>query len=40
MSNAQLCIAFYELRKKAAWFGSKDERLYWEQWCGRLNSHM
>jgi autophagy-related protein 101 len=28
----QLCLAFYELRKKAAWFGSKDERLYWEQW--------
>ncbi|GAX80828.1 hypothetical protein CEUSTIGMA_g8263.t1 [Chlamydomonas eustigma] len=28
----QLCLAFYEVRKKAAWFGSKDERLYWEQW--------
>lgn len=29
---AQLRLAFYEVRKKAAWFGSKDDRLYWEQW--------
>mmetsp|Transcript_18787 Transcript_18787/g.40429 ORF Transcript_18787/g.40429 Transcript_18787/m.40429 type:complete len:213 (-) Transcript_18787:522-1160(-) len=29
----QLCLSFYEKRRKQAWFGTKDERLYWEQWC-------
>ena len=29
----QLCLSFYERRRKQAWFGTKDERMYWEQWC-------
>ena len=28
----QLSLSFFELRKKQAWFGTQDERLYWEQW--------
>lgn len=41
----QLRLGFYEMRKKAAWFGSKDDRLYWEQWCvvcakGALQTHV
>lgn len=28
----QVTLSFYERRKKQAWFGSQDERLYWEQW--------
>lgn len=32
--KGQVCLLFYEKRNKAmmAWFGSKVERLYWEQW--------
>lgn len=29
----QLSLSFFELRKKQAWFGTQDERLFWEQWC-------
>lgn len=28
----QVTLSFYESRKKQAWFGTQDERLYWEQW--------
>ncbi|KXZ47205.1 hypothetical protein GPECTOR_37g211 [Gonium pectorale] len=28
----QLQLSFYETRRKQAWFGSQDERLYWETW--------
>eukprot|EP00877_Chromochloris_zofingiensis_P011959 jgi/Chrzof1/7016/Cz02g07220.t1 len=31
---AQLCLSFYEPRRRQlGWFGKRDERLYWEQWC-------
>jgi Autophagy-related protein 101 len=31
---AQLCLAFYEPRRRqAGWLGKADERLYWEKWC-------
>lgn len=29
---AQVRLAFYERRQKASWFGTADERMYWEQW--------
>lgn len=32
VAAATLRLGFYQTRKKAQWFGSKDERLYWEQW--------
>eukprot|EP00249_Psilotum_nudum_P004679 c18187_g1_i1 orf=260-916(-) len=36
--KGQVCLSFYETRnKQTAWFGSKVERLYWEQWCIYLN---
>ncbi|PNW80906.1 hypothetical protein CHLRE_07g334700v5 [Chlamydomonas reinhardtii] len=28
----QLQLSFYETRRKQAWFGMQDERLYWETW--------
>ncbi|GLC42779.1 hypothetical protein PLESTB_001417200 [Pleodorina starrii] len=28
----QLQLSFYETRRKQAWFGTQDERLYWETW--------
>jgi hypothetical protein len=31
--RGQVCLSFYEKRKKQAWFTNKEERLYWEQWC-------
>ncbi|KAG1679613.1 hypothetical protein FOA52_006130 [Chlamydomonas sp. UWO 241] len=36
-ASAQVRVGFYQTRKKAAWFGSKDERLYWEQWFINLS---
>ncbi|KAL3688761.1 hypothetical protein R1sor_015070 [Riccia sorocarpa] len=36
--KSQVCLSFYETRnKQMAWFSSKTERLYWEQWCIYLN---
>jgi len=29
----QVNFAFYEKRRKQAWFGRHGERMYWEQWC-------
>jgi autophagy-related protein 101 len=35
--KSQVCLSFYETRnKQMAWFSSKVERLYWEQWCIQL----
>ncbi|KAG2434954.1 hypothetical protein HYH02_012150 [Chlamydomonas schloesseri] len=28
----QLQLSFYETRRKQAWFGMQDERLFWETW--------
>ncbi|PNH02238.1 hypothetical protein TSOC_011809, partial [Tetrabaena socialis] len=28
----QLQLSFYETRRRQAWFGTQDERLYWEAW--------
>jgi hypothetical protein len=30
--SPQVTLSFYERRQRQAWFGAKDERLYWEQW--------
>ena len=34
----QVCLRFYEKRQKAAWFGSQEQRLFWEQWVVGLCS--
>lgn len=34
----QVCLSFYEKRQKVAWFGSQEQRLYWEQWNINLSS--
>ncbi|KAK2076381.1 hypothetical protein QBZ16_000906 [Prototheca wickerhamii] len=36
--RAQVCLRFYEKRQKAAWFGSQEQRLFWEQWVVGLCS--
>ncbi|URE28832.1 hypothetical protein MUK42_18242 [Musa troglodytarum] len=37
--KGQICLSFYEVKNKhATWFGSKIERLHWEQWY--INLHV
>ncbi|KAK9803935.1 hypothetical protein WJX72_006313 [[Myrmecia] bisecta] len=31
--RGQVCLSFFEKRRKQAWFSKQEERLYWEQWC-------
>eukprot|EP00245_Coleochaete_scutata_P005555 TRINITY_DN19205_c0_g1_i1.p1 TRINITY_DN19205_c0_g1~~TRINITY_DN19205_c0_g1_i1.p1 ORF type:complete len:220 (+),score=55.91 TRINITY_DN19205_c0_g1_i1:109-768(+) len=36
--KGQVCLSFYEKRsRQSAWFTSKEERLYWEQWFVHLH---
>ena len=31
-----MTLSFFEKRQKQAWFSTTEERMTWEQWCGRL----
>eukprot|EP00898_Chlorokybus_atmophyticus_P003468 jgi/Chlat1/4121/Chrsp269S03956 len=35
--SGQINLSFYEKRHKHIWFGTKEQRLYWEQWCVHLS---
>eukprot|EP00271_Cylindrocystis_brebissonii_P013500 TRINITY_DN33361_c0_g1_i1.p1 TRINITY_DN33361_c0_g1~~TRINITY_DN33361_c0_g1_i1.p1 ORF type:complete len:247 (+),score=49.62 TRINITY_DN33361_c0_g1_i1:321-1061(+) len=36
LKKGQVCLSFYERRNKQTWFSSKQQRLFWEQWCLQL----